>query len=227
MSLEKIFQAIVDLDIENIAEIVKISLKKGSDPYQVLDYLRRGMDEVGRRFELGEYFLADLVMAGETMKMAMEVLTPYLRGQDEKVCGKVVLGTIQGDLHDIGKDIVKALLSSAGFEVYDLGIDVPPEKFVDKAKEVGARVIAISSLLSTTVPVVGDVVKELKKANLRDKIKVIIGGAAVRPYHVEKYGVDAAVNDAVKGVEIIKSWALSDEFKWQDGNLEEAHVKRV
>jgi 5-methyltetrahydrofolate--homocysteine methyltransferase len=139
------------------------------------------------------------------MKRALSVLKPRLRAGVEGG-GKIVLGTIFGDLHDIGKEIAKSLLVSAGFEVFDLGVDVSPEKFVKKAEETGAKVIGVSALLSTSIANSADVVKALKAAGIRDKVKVIVGGAAARPWMIEEYGVDAVVYDAVKGLEIIREW---------------------
>ncbi|MEM2029087.1 MAG: cobalamin-dependent protein, partial [Candidatus Bathyarchaeia archaeon] len=179
------------------------------DPMGIIEALRSGMDEVGRRFESGEYFISELVMSGEIMKRALEILKPYLKSEGESK-GKIVLGTIIGDLHDIGKEIIKTLLVSAGFEVHDLGVDVPPEKFVEAAKETGARIIGISALLSTSIVNTAEVIRKLREEGLRDKVKVIVGGAAARPWMVESYGLDAAVNDAVKGLEIIKGWAKGE-----------------
>lgn len=205
-TLGKLRQALIELEAVKSEELTKEALSSGLEPMKILDALRSGMEEVGRRFESREYFVSELVMAGELMKRTLNLLKPYLKAEVEGG-GKIVLGTIVGDLHDIGKEIVKSLLISAGFEVYDLGIDVPPEKFVEKAEETGARIIGISALLSTSIANTADVVKALKDAGIRDKVKVIVGGAAARPWMVEKYGVDAAVYDAVKGVRIIEKWA--------------------
>lgn len=198
--------ALVNMDVTKVIDLVNKALCLKFDPMKVIEALRSGMDEVGRRFESGEYFISELVMSGEIMKRALEILKPHLKSEGESR-GKVVLGTIIGDLHDIGKEIIKTLLISAGFEVYDLGVDVPPERFVEKVKETGAKIIGISALLSTSIVNTAEVVKKLREEGLRDKVKVIVGGAAARPWMVEKYGLDAAVNDAVKGLEIIRRWA--------------------
>ena len=204
-TLDRLRQALVELDSSRSDKLLKEVLSLGMEPMKILDTLRSGMEEVGDRFERSEYFVSELVMAGELMKRALSILKPHL--EDERPAkGKIVLGTIIGDLHDIGKEIVKSLLVSAGFEVHDLGIDVPPERFVQKAKETGARIIGISALLSTSIANTAKVVKSLKEAGIRDKVKVIVGGAAARPWMIEKYGVDATVYDAVKGVEAIKMW---------------------
>jgi 5-methyltetrahydrofolate--homocysteine methyltransferase len=202
--------ALVEMDMEGVNDLVRKTLSLGFDPMKIVESLRSGMDEVGRRFESGEYFISELVMSGEIMKRALEILKPYLRTEGGSK-GKIILGTIIGDLHDIGKEIIKTLLISAGFEVYDLGVDVPPEKFVEKAREVGARIIGISALLSTSIVNSAEVVKKLREEGIRDKVKVIVGGAAARPWMIEEYGVDAVVNDAVKGLEMIRGWAEENE----------------
>jgi len=216
--LAELKRAIVELNISGVSDIVEKALSAGFDSKEILEALRSGMEDAGHKFAVGEYFLSDLIMAGETMKEALKVLHPCLRiDAQNSVQGKVVLGTILGDLHDIGKEIVKTLLISAGFEVHDLGIDVPPEKFVEEARKVGAYVIGVSALLSTTVPTTAKIVQCLKEEKAHDEIKTIIGGAACRLWMVEKYGVHAAVNDAVEGIDIIKSWmrercALEKEY---------------
>lgn len=205
-TLDRLRQALVELDSSRSDKLLKEVLSLGMEPMKILDTLRSGMEEVGDRFERSEYFVSELVMAGELMKRALSILKPQLK--DERPAkGKIVLGTIIGDLHDIGKEIVKSLLVSAGFEVHDLGIDVPPERFVQKAKETRARIIGISALLSTSIANTAEVVESLKEAGIRDEVKVIVGGAAARPWMIERYGVDATVYDAVKGVEAIKMWA--------------------
>lgn len=204
--LKGIADGIVNLEYENVKKLVNSALEKNIKPLDILEALRKGLEKVGEKFEEQEYFLSDLIMAGEIMKDLLNILKPYLLSETSKVKGKIVLGTILGDLHDIGKDIIKTLLISSGFEVYDLGIDVSPEQFVKKAKEVDADIIGISALLSTTVPTTAEVVKYLEEAGLRKKVKVIIGGAAVRKEYTKKYGVDAAVNDAIEGLNIIKAW---------------------
>ncbi|MBS7634963.1 cobalamin-dependent protein [Candidatus Bathyarchaeota archaeon] len=208
--LDALRDALVEMDMVRVNDLVKEALSSGFDPMKIVEALRSGMDEVGRRFENGEYFISELVMSGEIMKRTLEILKPHLKaGSGSK--GRIVLGTIIGDLHDIGKEIIKTLLISAGFEVYDLGVDVPPEKFVEKAKEIGAKIIGISALLSTSIVNTNEVIKKLREEELRDKVRVIVGGAAARPWMIEEYGLDAAVNDAVKGLEIVKRWMDEDE----------------
>jgi len=195
---------LVNLEIDKMQDCVRSALDSGSSPIEILKDLEAGMQEVGLRFQQSQYFFSELIMAGETMKEALKILKPLLKSSQAK--GKVVIGTIQGDLHDIGKDIVSTLLFSSGFEVHDLGIDVPPEKFAEKVKETGANVVGVSALLSVTVNTVSQVAEVLQREGLRDKVKIIAGGAAMRGEYVKRLGIDAAVNDAVEGVGIIKEW---------------------
>lgn len=204
--LEDVKKAIVELKIEDIADLVESELEKGSSPNDLLNILGKGMEEVGLKFERGDYFFSELIMAGETMKEALKILKPKLEVSEFGRKGKIILGTIKGDLHDIGKDIVSTLLISAGFEVLDLGIDVPPKVFAEKAKSTNAKIVGVSALLSVTVPTLEEVDKSLKEAGIRDRVKLIAGGAAVREEYANKLGLDAAVNNAVEGVNIIKSW---------------------
>lgn len=204
--LDALKDALINMDAAKVIDLVNKALTLKLDPMEIIGVLRSGMDEVGRRFESGEYFISELVMSGEIMKRALEILKPHLKSEGRGK-GKIVLGTIIGDLHDIGKEIIKTLLISSGFEVYDLGVDVPPEKFVEAAKETGAKIIGISALLSTSIVNTAKVVEKLREEGLRDKVKVIVGGAAARQWMIEKYGLDAAINDAIKGLEIIRRWA--------------------
>ncbi len=177
----------------------------------VLDSLKRGLDVVGSLYHNKEYFLSELFMAGETMRVALDVLMPALSSDlDFKDAGKIVIGSIEGDVHDFGKNIAKNLLMASGFAVYDLGVDIPPVKFVDEAVRVDADVIGISAILSSTQPTSAEVVAELKARGLRDKIRVILGGTGVAKRAIIEYGVDAAVNDATEGVNIIRGWLMRE-----------------
>ncbi len=206
--LEKIKNLLVNIEIDKVEEAVKEALKAGIPPLEIIEKgLAPAMRIIGDKFEKGEYFLAELVAAGETFK---EILNKYLkpelmkRGETTKKLGKVVIGTVRGDLHDIGKNIVATMLESAGFEVYDLGVDVPPEEFVKKAKEVNADIVAMSALLTTTMMEMKNVIEELKKAGIRDKVKVIVGGAPITEEFAREIGADAYGEDAVKAVKICK-----------------------
>jgi len=188
-------------------EAAQEAVKAGIPPLKaVLEGMATGMDNVGERYERGEFFLPELMMAGETMKAGMEILEPYLRAAKAKATGTVVIGTVKGDIHDIGKNIVMMPLTSAGFEVRDLGVDVLAERFVEETKKTGADIVAMSALLSTTIPYMKTVIDELEKAGLRDKVKVIIGGASLIEEDVKKLGADALGKDAITGLEICKKW---------------------
>lgn len=205
--LNKIRDAIVNLDIDNMQRLCEEALKAGIPAYEiVMNGMSKGMEIVGEKYEKNEYFLAELIMAGEVMKEGMKVLEPHLKDGEVKKIGKVVIGTVRGDLHDIGKNIVATLLSAAGFEVIDLGVDVPPERFVEAVKEYRPDIVGMSALLTTTMIEMENVIKALKETGLRNKVKIIIGGAPVTKEFAEKIGADAAARDAVEGVNICKSW---------------------
>ncbi len=211
VSEEDLKQAIVDLNFATISDMVKEALHTGMNPMTVLDSLKRGLDVVGSLYHNKEYFLSELFMAGETMRVALDVLMPAFSSTlDFKDAGKIVIGSIEGDVHDFGKNIAKNLLMASGFAVYDLGVDIPPVKFVDEAVRVDADVIGISTILSSTQPTSAEVVAELKARGLRDKIRVILGGTGVAKRAIIEYGVDAAVNDATEGVNIIRGWLMRE-----------------
>jgi methylmalonyl-CoA mutase cobalamin-binding domain/chain len=200
-------QAIIDLQLQEIGDLVNKALNAGILPVTILDSLKGGLDVVGDLYQNGEFFLSQLYMAGETMAAAMEVLIPSLSsGAAAESAGIVVLGSILGDIHDFGKNLVKIFLTAAGFTVHDLGVDVPPEKFIEKAIAVDADFIGVSAVLSTTQPTSAEVVALLKDRGLREKFKVILGGTGVDDRAISEYGVDAAVNDATTGEQILKQW---------------------
>jgi methylmalonyl-CoA mutase cobalamin-binding domain/chain len=210
MNLDEITQSLIRLDAKRVCNLVQEAISHNVSALAILDALDKGLEKIGEKYENAEYFLSELIMGGEIMKEVMQILTPHLGMERSVVKEPVVIGTIEGDLHDIGKNIVVTLLQAAGLKVYDLGIDVSPKKFVEVAKKVRAKIIGVSALLSTSVPRVENIVEELEREGLRKKVKVIIGGAAARREHIKKFGVDAAVNDAVEGVNIIKKWIEGD-----------------
>jgi methylmalonyl-CoA mutase cobalamin-binding domain/chain len=206
MDFEEITELIIELEIDDIEEAVKVALEEDEkDPFEILTALTKGMDEVSRRYEEAEYFLGELVLAGDTMKAGLEVLKPSLTVSDSaKEKKKVVIATVKGDQHDLGKNILGTLLLSANFEVYDLGRDVDAETIVEKVKETGASVVALSTLLSMTVDQIGVVHKALQDAGLRDNVKLIVGGAPLNLELAKKFGADAYADDAIYGVDNIK-----------------------
>ncbi|MHA1492137.1 MAG: cobalamin B12-binding domain-containing protein [Promethearchaeota archaeon] len=209
MDLEKITELIIELEIDDIADAVKEALETDKkDPFQVLNALSKGMDEVGRRYEIDEYYLAELVLAGETMKEAFKILKPAMIAMDKtekKV--KVVICTVKGDNHDIGKNLLGTLLLSSGFEVFDLGMDVDSKTIVNKVKETGATIVALSTLLTMTVKQITEVHEALEAAGLRDKVKLIVGGAPLNMELSKRLGADDFAPDAVSGIKNIKELA--------------------
>ena len=210
--LEEIYGKIRDeflkFNFDEVKELVRNALKRGASPNEIIEKaLRPAMEEAGRRFEVGEFFLAELVVAGDLFKEVMdEILIPEIRraGAETKRLGTVVIGTVRGDLHDIGKSIVATMLSAAGFEVIDLGVDVSPEKFVEAVREYDADIVAMSALLTTTMLEMKNVIEALEQAGLRGKVKVIVGGAAVTEEFAKGIGADGYGEDAVKAVEVCK-----------------------
>jgi dimethylamine corrinoid protein len=208
MDFEKLTELIIELEVDDIADAVKEALSEEKDPFDILNALTKGMDEVGRRYEEKEYYLTELVLAGETMKEAFAVLQPALAAADksqDKV--KIILATVKGDSHDIGKNILSSLLLSSGFEIYDLGMDIDENIIVEKVKETGATIIGLSSLLTMTVEQIKVVHEALKAAGLRNKVKLIVGGAPLNMQLAKKLGADDFADDAVEGVKHIKKLA--------------------
>ena len=201
--LREIAEAVVNLDVDGALEASKRALSMGVDP---VDIVERGVSEglrvVGDKFERGEFFLMHLIIAAEAAKRVMEeVVEPVLLGRRSgKRLGVVVIGTVEGDIHDIGKSIVATMLKAAGFEVHDLGCDVPVDEFVKKAKEVDADIVAASALLSTTMRVQRDLVRALEEAGMRGRVKVLVGGAPVTREWAEEIGADGYAENAVEAV---------------------------
>lgn len=206
MDFEKLTELIIELEVDDIEAAVKEALEvDGKDPFDIMNALTKGMDEVGRRYEEKEYYLTELVLAGETMKEAFKVLQPALAASDKSVDKiKIIIGTVKGDNHDIGKNILGSLLLSNGFEIFDLGMDVDENAIIDKVKETGADIIALSSLLTMTVEQIKVVHEALITAGLRDSVKLIVGGAPLNMELAKKLGADLFADDAVSGVKIIK-----------------------
>jgi len=204
--LEQLAEAVIAGD-PNRTSTLSASAIGEIDPLEAIeDGLAKGVMMVGNRFENGEMFLTDLIMAAEAMKAGIDVLEPELlkTKRTRKTLGKVVIGTVAGDIHDIGKRIVCAMLVANGFEVVDLGVDVPREKFIEKVKEFDADVLGLSALLTTTIIEQGNVIRELSNEGIRKKLKVIVGGAAVSEQWAQNIGADAFATDAVTGVGKIK-----------------------
>jgi 5-methyltetrahydrofolate--homocysteine methyltransferase len=185
--------------------LTRKALEGGADPASLLkDALIPAMDEVGEKFKNGEYFVPEMLVSAKAMKMAMEVIRPKLVAGAYEPAGKVVIGTVRGDLHDIGKNLVKMLLEGAGFEVNDLGVDVGPEKFVEAVKSSKAQIVAMSALLTTTMLAMPDTIKALEGAGLRGGVKVIIGGAATTEAFAKEINADGYGADASTAVQVAR-----------------------
>lgn len=200
-------QSILDGDSDAAINLAKQALAEGMDPLEAINlgYLP-GMNEIGEQFGAGQLFLPDVIMAAEAMKKATSILQPEMnrRGTHREVLGKVVLGTVKGDVHEIGKSLVGTLLSASGFEVFDLGVDVPFDAFVQKAKEVNANIVGVSALLTTTMTGQRQVITALESAGLRPQVKVMVGGAPVTRGWANEIGADGYSEDALGAVQLAK-----------------------
>jgi methanogenic corrinoid protein MtbC1 len=200
-------KALADLREQEVIKIVEDRLKAKEDPLKILEDARKGMEMVGSRFASSEYFIPDLVYSGEILKSVTELVKPKLtKAAESKKLGKIVFGTVAGDIHDIGKDIVVFMLDVNGFEVHDLGVDVSAQKFVDKIKETSASVVGLSGFLTLAFDSMKQTVEAIKAAGLRDKVKVMIGGGQITEEVKEYTGADAYGKDAVAGVTLAKKW---------------------
>ncbi|MEM3522340.1 MAG: corrinoid protein [Candidatus Bathyarchaeia archaeon] len=211
LSEEKVFEglkkAVIECDEETAKKIAEEVLKKGIDPLEAIRQgLMEGMKVVGEKMAKSEVFITEVMMAAEAMKAAIEILKPQLSEKriSEITIGKVVLGTVYGDIHDIGKNIVATMLEAAGFEVFDIGCDVPTPKFIEKAEEVKADIIGASALLTVTKLEQEKIIKLLKELGLRDKYKVIVGGAIVTQEWANEIGADGYGKDAEEAVRVAK-----------------------
>ena len=205
--LEKLLKAMVDMKESEALEITRSMLDSGEDPIKILDICTQAMEEVGKRFEESTYFLPELMMAGEILSQISGIVKPKLKGEViAKKRGKVLIGTVQSDIHNIGKDIVAFLLDVNGFEVKDIGIDVAPEKFVEAILEFKPQVVGLSGLLTVAYDSMKNTVQAIKDAGLRDDVKIMIGGAAMNDSVCEYTEADAFGKDAVSGVALAKKW---------------------
>lgn len=205
--LNRLRECIVKLDIEGILQACQDALATGIPPVKAITQgMAKGMSMVGEKYEAGEYFLSELIMAGEVMREGTKILEPHLKKAEIKKLGKVVLATVKGDIHDIGKNIVATLLDATGFEVVDLGVDVPAERFLEAVRTQKPDIVAMSALVTTTMPEMKNVIKELVKAGQRRKVKVIVGGAPLTEGYAEIIGADAYAPDVLAGVDICKRW---------------------
>jgi methanogenic corrinoid protein MtbC1 len=199
---------LADLKEKEAFKIVEDRLNAGEEPLKILDDARMGMEIVGKRFADSEYFIPDLIYSGEILKEITELVKPKLaKAAEIKRLGKIVIGTVAGDIHDIGKNIVVFMLDVNGFEVYDLGVDVPVQKFVDKVKESGAPIVGLSGFLTLAYDSMKQTIEAIKDAGLRDKVMVMIGGGQITEEVMKYTGADAYGRDAMAGVSLAKKWA--------------------
>lgn len=205
--LKEIEGCMISFDVEKLKNECKRAMKFGISPLKIIvDGMAKGMDVVGKKFENGEYFLSELIMAGETMKEGVRFLEPYLKDEKRESMGKVVVGTVQGDLHDIGKNLVVMMLSSSGFDVIDLGTDVTSDKFVEVVSKEKPDIVGMSCLLTTCIPEMKKAIEEIDKNKLRKDLRIIIGGAAVSENVAKEVGADYAAKDVIDGVNMCKRW---------------------
>jgi len=205
--IEDLKHAVVNLDVDKVRATAKEAVRLGVNPVEAIENgLSRGIREIGVRFEAGEAFVMELVLAAEAMKAGIEIFRPLLAAQrlERKTTGIVVIGTVRGDIHDMGKNLVIVMLQAAGFDVKDLGVDVPPEKFLEKVKTEKPHIIAMSSLLTTSAPEQRIVVDALDKNGIRRAVKVAVGGAAVTPKLAKEMGADGYSDNAVDSVAVFK-----------------------
>ncbi len=204
---EKLVNAMVNMKEKEAVQLAKDMIEGGEDPMKILDACKEAMNTVGKRFEKGEYFLPELIMAGEMLNQISDIVTPKLKGEAKtERLGKVIVGTVKGDIHDIGKDIVVFMLDVNGFEVIDLGIDVPVQKFVDSIKETGSKVVGLSGFLTLAYDSMKETVDAIKEAGLRDGIKIMIGGGQIDEKVKSFSGADAFGKDAMDAVKLAKGW---------------------
>lgn len=203
--LKELYNAILEGQRDAAKENVTQALANGEDPSVVLDAMVSAMGEVGRLFEEGEYFVPEMLIAARAMKTGMEILKPELVEADFQPAGKVIAGTVKGDLHDIGKNLVCMMLEGAGFHVIDLGSDVSPEAFVSAVKEHHPDFLAMSALLTTTMPNMQNTIEALVAAGVRNDVKVLIGGAPITDSYAEKIGADGYAPDASRAVKLAQS----------------------
>ncbi|MBI4327103.1 MAG: corrinoid protein [Chloroflexi bacterium] len=203
--LKLLYNAVLAGDAKTARSITESALAEGIEPLKLVhEFMIPAMDEVGRRFECNEYFVPELLISARAMKACLELVRPLLIAQGAEPLGCVVIGTVKGDLHDIGKNLVAAMLEGGGFEVIDLGVNVAPEKFVATVQEKNAHIVAISALLTTTMPGMKSTIDALNHAGVRSKVKVLIGGAPITQKFAEEIGADGYSDNATGAVSLAK-----------------------
>jgi len=205
LNFEMIVTAVVEGRKDKVEQLVNTALNMGISPEEILNKgLILGMEQVGQKFRRKEYYLPEVLMSGNAMKAGVEILRPALSQKSFKAVATVVLGTVEGDIHDIGKNIVGMMIEGAGFQVVDLGVDVPSRKFIKAVRDNNAQVLGLSALLTTTMPRMKEVIRDLKESGLKDKVKVVIGGAPVTRDYAEEIGADGYGSDGASAVDEVK-----------------------
>lgn len=206
--VSRLYDAVVNGDAKTAAAVTQAALAQGMDPLALISgTMVPAMDEVGQRYECEEYFVPELLLSARAMKASMELLRPLLAASGAQPTGRVAIGTVKGDLHDIGKNLVAAMLEGAGFEVIDLGADVPPERFIQAIRERKAGVVCLSALLTVTMPSMKMTIEALKSAGVRDQVKVLVGGAPVTQQFAEQIGADGYGETANAAVQLARQLA--------------------
>jgi methylmalonyl-CoA mutase cobalamin-binding domain/chain len=209
---KEIIRSITELDLNNTVNLCKAALEKGF-VMETLNSLTEGMDEIGRRYENGEYFLAELMAAGELMKVVIQMIKPYIIESGVQLGrARMIIGTVEGDIHDIGKNLVITIVSALGLDIIDLGVDVPAERFINSVKQYKPEILGMSALLTTTMPQMRRVIELLEKTGLRDTVKVIIGGRPVTREFAAEIGADAYAEDAFKARKVIIEWLKGKDY---------------
>lgn len=204
-NLSDLYDAILKGNREQAVQVTQEAIDEGQDPQEIVSkYMIPAMDEVGKRFECNEYFVPELLIAARAMKSALELVKPLLVESGAESAGRVAIGTVKGDLHDIGKNLVAAMLEGGGFDIIDLGVDVAPERFAQAVSEKGANIICLSALLTTTMPSMKSTIDALAEAGLRDKVKVMIGGAPVTKQYADEIGADGYSENAASAVTLAR-----------------------
>ena len=204
--LKKLYEAVLNGDQKTAVAVTQEALAAGTAPMDLItNYMVPAMDEVGRRFECEDYFVPELLLSARAMKGSLELLRPLLAAAGLEPVGRVAIGTVKGDLHDIGKNLVGSMLEGGGFEVFDLGADVPPEKFIETVKEKGATIVCLSALLTVTMPSMKTTIEALKNAGVRDKVKIMVGGAPVTAQFAKEIGADGYSENASTAVQLARS----------------------
>jgi corrinoid protein of di/trimethylamine methyltransferase len=205
--LEKLSTAVIEGDAEAVKSAAADAVRQQVDPLEAIEKgLAKGLREVGQRFECGEMFLMQLILSGQAMKTGLEVLKPEMAKQQKQLAasGKFLIGTVEGDIHDIGKSIVAAMLTAEGFDVVDMGVGIPDKVFVDKTRELKPDILGLSALMTTTLTKQVDVIEALKQSGTRNAVKVMVGGATVTPEWAEKIGADGYGEDAIEAAKKAK-----------------------